>query len=586
MADELEGPYAIPRLMKVKRNALGQTHAARSENGLRLPHLIPGNPLPEVLFNAAPRGTSFVDFVLLKYETAKAQGRVYRPRKDQVLAIEGLLTASPEFFRPNTPNIAGAYEIEKVHQIRDRALPFLKSRYGENLVRIELQLDEVTPHLQFAIVPIDSKGRWSAKNCMSNSAFQRLWSDWYEATKDLGLKRGNPGMIGDHIPIREFYFASGIFKKLKNDAEQKFRLPHYQVEVPSRSSLLNPQKLADDINAKLAKWMDEQSRLLQERFAPIFAGVAEQRLKNRRASQFRASALRHEKRNSELEEQLRALTAKFKQHEPISVEDVAKKLALTEIPKALQSEDAVRFLTMTKNVSVDEAFGWILSEFGENRAAATAAALEKSRFIARASTLPKLSGRNFGKNRSEIEEQLSALHADYFQIHYKSHADETAQLMRQAKPKGKSTDWTLEDVLANLPTVKKLSDNHEIRVLPFSSKYNYLLVAGARSESMFSDFRYDPCVILRLGLNQFEAVLRCPIGIVKAKTEVGIDEYAASLKLAIYSVDRGEAIPLAGSRTVDNDKKGKIVGRVGLVSAVDVDAFPTPGTTNRPKYGG
>lgn len=101
---------------------------------------------------------------------------------------------------------------------------------------------------------------------------------------------------------------------------------------------------------------------------------------------------------------------------------------------------------------------------------------------------------------------------------------------------------------------------------------------------MFSDFRYDPCVILRLGLKKFEAVLRCPTVIVKAKTEVGIDEYAASLKLAAYSVDRGAAIPLAGSRTVDNDKKGNIAGRVELVSAVDVDAFPTPGTTNRPKY--
>ncbi len=391
-------------------------------------------------------------------------------------------------------------------------------------------------------------------------------------------------MIGDHIPVREFYFAAGQFKKFKNDAEKKIRLPHYEIDVPSRASLLNPPKLAGDINARLATWLDEQSSVLRNRLAPLLAAVAEQKIKNRRASQYRASALKHEKQNRALEERLKELTTKLQRHEPVSLVDVAKKLGWTTIPKALQSEDAVRFLIVSKNVSENEAFGWILSEFGENRAAATAAALERSRFIARASRLPKLSGRDFGKIRSEIEEQLSALDADYFQIRYQRHADETAQLLLKTKLKGKSTDWTLEDVLTYLPAIKKLSDNHEIQVLPFSSKYNYLLVAGARSERMFSDFRYDPCVILRLGLKKFEAVLRCPTVIVKAKTEVGIDEYAASLKLAAYSVDRGAAIPLAGSRTVDNDKKGNIAGRVELVSAVDVDAFPTPGTTNRPKY--
>lgn len=584
MSEELEGPYAIHRLGKVKRNALGQTHAARSENGTRPTHLFPENPPPEVLLNTAPRGKNFVDFVLEKYDQAKVEKRVYRPRKDQVFALEGVLTASPEFFRPKAPNVAGLYEIEKVHQIRDRAIPYLRKLYGENLVRVELQLDEVTPHVQYAVLPIDQNGRWSAKNCMSRSALRNLWDSWSFATKDLGLKRGNPEMIGDHIPVREFYFAADQFKKFKNDTEKKIRLPHYEIDVPSRASLLNPQKLARDINAGLATWVDEQSSVLQKRLAPLLAAVAEQKIKNRRASQYRVSALKHEKQNRALEERLKELTTKLQRHEPVSLADVAKKLGLTAFPKALQSEDAVGFLIASKNVSEDEAFGWILSEFGENRAAATAAALERSRFIARASRLPKLSGRNFGKIRSEIEEQLSALDADYFRIHYKSHANETAQLMLQAKPKGKSTDWTLDDVLANLPAIKKLSDNHEIQVLPFSSKYNYLLVAGARSESMFSDFRYKPCVTLRLGLKKFEAVLRCPIGIVKAKTEVSIDEYAASLRLAIYSVDRGEAIPLAGSRTVDNDKKGKIVGRVGLVSAVDVDAFPTPGTTNRPKY--
>jgi hypothetical protein len=48
---------------------------------------------------------------------------------------------------------------------------------------------------------------------MSKTVFRGLWTGWYEATKDLGLKRGNPDMIGDHIPVREFYYASGEFEK-------------------------------------------------------------------------------------------------------------------------------------------------------------------------------------------------------------------------------------------------------------------------------------------------------------------------------------------------------------------------------------
>jgi hypothetical protein len=335
-------------------------------------------------------------------------------------------------------------------------------------------------------------------------------------------------------------------------------------------------------------WMDEQSRIIHKRLAPLFAAVAGQKLKNRRASDYRVSALKQGKRNRELEKQLEELKAKAQKPEPVRIGDVARRLGISAIPKELRNEDSVVFLRKLENLSEDEAFGWIISEFGEDRAAATAAELIRSKFIARASTLPKLSTRSFEKIRNDIVAQLSALRADSFEVLYKNKTGKSAQMTPLAKPKTKSINWALEDVFANLPIIKTLAENNVIQILPISSNYDYLCVEGAKSKKELAELNFDPCVLLQVRPRKFEAVLRCPVESVDTQERAGINEYAAINGLAIFAVDRSAAIPLVGFRAGSLDKAvengSERAMRVDLVSAVDIDAFSINIISGRPEH--
>ena len=75
-----------------------------------------------------------------------------RVRKDSVRVVEALVTASPEFFKGKSPK-----EIQAFFQ---RAADFLIGRVGrENIVSAVVHMDEKTPHLHLAFVPLTEDNR-------------------------------------------------------------------------------------------------------------------------------------------------------------------------------------------------------------------------------------------------------------------------------------------------------------------------------------------------------------------------------------------------------------------------------------------
>ncbi|MEY2831873.1 MAG: hypothetical protein RLZZ574_1131, partial [Cyanobacteriota bacterium] len=75
-------------------------------------------------------------------------------RKNAVLCVEMLLTASPEYFRPDNPSQAGYYEPERLADFQQAVHNWLDKEYGDRLVRAELHLDESTPHVHAYFVPL------------------------------------------------------------------------------------------------------------------------------------------------------------------------------------------------------------------------------------------------------------------------------------------------------------------------------------------------------------------------------------------------------------------------------------------------
>lgn len=130
-------------------------------------------------------------------------------RKNAVLAVEFLLTASPEYFRPDDPGRAGHYEPQRLEDFQHQACVWLTNNYGDRIVRAELHLDEATPHIHAYLVPLDEKGKLNCRALFGGSRYRlsELQDSFASAMAPLGLERGIKGSRATHTEVKEYYAA-------------------------------------------------------------------------------------------------------------------------------------------------------------------------------------------------------------------------------------------------------------------------------------------------------------------------------------------------------------------------------------------
>lgn len=123
-------------------------------------------------------------------------------RKNSVLAIEVLASASPEWFVDATK----AQKAEWVRSTRS----WIEGHFGkENVAHLQLHLDESTPHITGFIVPVDPDSqRLNAARWLDGSAkLADMQTAYAKAVEPLGLVRGLEGSDATHTTIRQFYGA-------------------------------------------------------------------------------------------------------------------------------------------------------------------------------------------------------------------------------------------------------------------------------------------------------------------------------------------------------------------------------------------
>ena len=128
-------------------------------------------------------------------------------RKDAVIAIEYLVTASKEFFVGHTRT---AYF--------KKALEFLKVKHGkQNVISAVLHLDETSPHMVVYVVPLNSDGRLSAKDFLGGrEKLSQLQSSFFEKVgASFGLERGVKGSVATHQAVQRFYTQVSVKPELK-----------------------------------------------------------------------------------------------------------------------------------------------------------------------------------------------------------------------------------------------------------------------------------------------------------------------------------------------------------------------------------
>ena len=121
-------------------------------------------------------------------------------RKDAVLCIEHLITASPDFFK----NI----DLKKENDFFKKSLEFIKEKYGEkNVISHSIHRDETTPHLIVYVVPVDEKtGKLNAKKWLGGKAkLSQTQTEFANHVSEFGLERGLERSKARHKTIKEFY---------------------------------------------------------------------------------------------------------------------------------------------------------------------------------------------------------------------------------------------------------------------------------------------------------------------------------------------------------------------------------------------
>ncbi|MUG93298.1 plasmid recombination enzyme [Scytonema sp. UIC 10036] len=193
--------YAIARLAKLKKHNLAgsASHTARTR------------PTPNAdltkqnirFIGSTDPNEKFEDLVQAKINSY-TQKRKIRP--DAVYCVELLLTASPSYFRPDAPTNGGYYEEDKLKDWFDAAQNWLNDEYGDRIVRAELHLDEMTPHIHAYFVPLDDRGQLRCNHFFDGRQKMRAFQDsHYTAMQHLGLERGIKGSVAKHQDIKDFY---------------------------------------------------------------------------------------------------------------------------------------------------------------------------------------------------------------------------------------------------------------------------------------------------------------------------------------------------------------------------------------------
>ncbi len=191
------------------------------------------------------------------------EGGIEKYRKDAVVMLDGLYTASPEFFKEYTEAYRevkeekkAATSAETISRLiakldRERAkcmkyfkdcLEFHRRNYGI-IINAVVHFDEATPHMQVASVPLvkdnNGKVRLSAKDIMGGrSEYRDKQNRFYEeVTSKYGLERG----------------------ELKEDAKEKKK--HLTVQD---YKIKKKDELIEELAQKNAKLMSKNAKLINK----------------------------------------------------------------------------------------------------------------------------------------------------------------------------------------------------------------------------------------------------------------------------------------------------------------------------------
>ncbi|MCC3623573.1 MobV family relaxase [Microcoleus sp. PH2017_36_ELK_O_B] len=194
-------PQAILRVGKLKSIECLRTAARHNSRTKAVPNADP-NRTVEIL-----QGQTSPEEVV---KLARAKIGSQKVRKDEVIAADILLGASPSYFRPSCPEDYGYWQQKQLVLWTEASTNWLEEHVGSNILQTALHLDEATPHIHCLWVPINNEGKLSYRSTEfggTRSSLSKLQDSYAAAVADLGIERGIKFSPARHQKIRQYYTA-------------------------------------------------------------------------------------------------------------------------------------------------------------------------------------------------------------------------------------------------------------------------------------------------------------------------------------------------------------------------------------------
>lgn len=327
-------PLAVCRIQKIKSWGILKGNEAHTIRERDTP-----NANPEVKNIRIIGASDNIDLATLVREKIGKQ----RIRSNAVLAVEMLLSASASYFRPQAPHEAGVYDKQRLDKFVETTVNWLQSSWGERIIRAELHLDEITPHIHAYLVPLDERGKLNCRGLFGGRIkLSQLQDSFGNAVAHLGISRGIKGSTATYTTLKKYYAAVNQDSQLLN-LEQFF--PKAQINETSEEyrqriiEILTPE--FETINYQL----NERSRLLQQK------------------AKLEQTALKSERFRQELESELQILKKSIQTQE-LPLELVAYELGLNQNKQWLSNQNAINLVMQVNQCKFDDSLVWLHDRFG------------------------------------------------------------------------------------------------------------------------------------------------------------------------------------------------------------------------------
>lgn len=420
-------------------------------------------------------------------------------RKDAVLCIEYLQTASPDFFKNPEFNMAKWTE-ENVN--------FLKEKHGKNLISCVLHLDETTPHIVSYVIP-EKDGQLNCKFYLGGKQkLSKLQDDYSEKMSIFDLKRGIKNSSAKHKTIKEFY--SELNTKV-NQSENNFNhLKKLITKQPIKKLLQSEEKYNEIVKNHNKKLLDELKKLTD------YSKKIE--LKNIDLKNENNNIKRTNNRLSEENESLTRRIIEMSEELNLSKEDIQelRKTNVTLVAKRLdyygeiqKKENAIDLVKRVNSFTYNQAVAWLYNEIGIKKTVDEIAEYQEKSLREinpdRPLTYQEI------EIKKQVKQQLDAIDCEKYRITCMSENNEQATFLMNKKG-DKERFYSKEQVIDLIPALRYFNNKgYNIFITPQETDCYYILLDDCRLS--FDDMKkvgLNPCVYQQTSWQSYQAVFKVP----------------------------------------------------------------------------